>query len=415
MIDKKSEETEDKPEKLKIKSKSQKAESERDDLTKKQATEEELKEDTDREKKETKKQVQKVTKKEKLPIIPYKIDPSYQEKLITALKKHNTRPKSLMAPDNDDIRENIGELVRKEAVQEKLDEVDELKAELREKEIQTFLNKYKESAFSGNTLVQDPYALFSGAQKVYIDQFYKLSDLFILCPYYFSYRISLEYCISGENSEEKKYEAYHLFNTKEFTPSILHDCFPNQARQININIFNFIVDPKERDVQKFITMTKPCRCAVSCFCACCTRPTFIVETPIEEIGRIVETRTLCDPVVQILDINNDVIYNIITDCSDCGYCCRDHFCDSRRCAICEFIIYDGQGINKLGKIKKDHRSGKLIKPDYDQMEITYPAICSCQDKILIMCAALAIEYLYFQNMTNIKRCNGRPKFINTPY
>ena len=42
MIDKGSEKTEDKPDKLKIKTKSQKAESERDDLTKKQATEEEL-------------------------------------------------------------------------------------------------------------------------------------------------------------------------------------------------------------------------------------------------------------------------------------------------------------------------------------------------------------------------------------
>ena len=29
--------------------------------------------------------------------------------------------------------------------------------------------------------------------------------------------------------------------------------------------------------------------------------------------------------------------------------------------------------------------------------------------------ALALEYLYFQNMTNIKRCNGKPKFQNSPY
>ena len=404
------EETIEKVDKLKINKRKQKTESEREDFTKKEKTEEDLIEDTPTEEKQNQEK-----KKIKLPIIPYKIDTSYKNKLIDALKKHNTRPKSLLAPDHDDIRENIGELDRRAAVQNKLDEVDELKAELKENELRTLLNKYKESSFSGTTLIQDPYALFFGAEKVYIDQFYKLSDLFIICPLYFSYRISLEYCISGEDSEEKKYEAYHLFNTKEFTPSLLHDCFPNQARQIDINIFNFIVDPQEREVQKFITMKKPCRCAVSCFCACCSRPTFLVETPIEEIGKIVEIRTLLDPVVQIMDINNDVIYNIITDCSDCGYCLRDGCCDNRRCAICQFIIYDGEQKNKKGTIKKDHRSGKSIKPDYDQIEIVYPPNCSCQDKILIMCAALALEYLYFQNMTNMKRCNGKSKFINTPY
>ena len=138
-------------------------------------------------------------KKNKLPIIPYKIDDAYQKKLIKALKNHNVRPKTLFAPELDDIRENIGELDQKAALKEKLDEADELKAELRQNELNTYLNKYKESAFSGNTLLQDPYALFSGAEKAYIDQFYKLSDLFAICPLYFRYRISLEYCISEAN------------------------------------------------------------------------------------------------------------------------------------------------------------------------------------------------------------------------
>ena len=64
-------------------------------------------------------------------------------------------------------------------------------------------------------------------------------------------------------------------------------------------------------------------------------------------------------------------------------------------------------------ISKDHRSGKKTKPDYDQLTVTYPPGISCQDKVLIMGAALAIEYLYFQNLSNTKRCSGKPRFLHS--
>jgi hypothetical protein len=255
--------------------------------------------------------------------------------------------------------------------------------------------------------------LFSGAEQVYIDQYYKISDLFVICPLYFNYRISLEYRVSGEKDEESKYEAYHLFTTKEITPICSHNFLSNQSRQIDINIFNYIVEPKDKEMQKFITIRKPCRCAFSCFCACCTRPIFEVVTPIEKLGKIIEIRTLCDPVLHVLDVNDEIIYILSTKCCQYGYCLRDSFCDNRKCARCIFLIADKDN-NCVGKILKDHRSGKRIQPDYDQMVITYPPEASCQEKILLMCASLAIEYLYFQNMTNYKRCNGIPKYLNIP-
>ena len=352
-------------------------------------------------------------KKEKLPIVPYKIDPSYQKKLIAALdKKNKVRPKFLLEPDFDDIRENIAELDKKEEEHEKSNEQQNLNAGTTEKETKEFLTRYKESTFSGETLLQDPMALFSGAEKVYIDQYYKLSDLFVICPLYYNYRISLEYCIY-DNGTNKKYEAYHLFNTKEISPPCSHNCCSNQARYIDINIFNFIVDSKDREIQHFISIRKPCRCALSCLCACCSRPTFMIETPIEKIGKIVEMQTTCDPVIKIKDVNDDDIYTITTSCCNCGYCLRDECCNNRKCASCEFLIFGKEPKKPSGKIVKDHRSGKKTKPDYDQLVVTYPVNISCQDKILIMCGALALEYLYFQNLSNSKRCSGNPRFINT--
>ena len=364
-------------------------------------------------KKEEKKEEEKEKKKEKVPIIPYKIDSSYKNKLIIALDKQNRiRPKFLLEPDLDDIREAITKLEEKEEKKEKSNKQQDLEAPSREKETKEFLTRYKESTFSGETLLQDPMALFSGAEKVYIDQYYKLSDLFVICPLYYNYRISLEYCIY-DNGTNKKYEAYHLFNTKEISPPCSHNCCSNQARYIDINIFNFIVDSKDREIQHFISIRKPCRCALSCLCACCSRPTFMIETPIEKIGKIVEMQTTCDPVIKIKDVNDDDIYTITTSCCNCGYCLRDECCNNRKCASCEFLIFDKEPKKPSGKIVKDHRSGKKTKPDYDQLVVTYQVNISCQDKVLIMCGALVLEYLYFQNLSNSKRWSGNPRFINT--
>ena len=390
--------------------------SERDDFVKTEKTEANIKE-TKIEKKEvdaSKETIPTKKEKEKLPIIPYKVDSSYQKKLIDQLKRQNKkREKFLFVPEKDYITENIDKLDLQQEKKDQTDEVNDLKIEGGEQEIKTHFTNYKNASFTGETALQDPIALFSGAEKVYIDQYYKISDLFVICPLYYNYRISLEYCTT--QVPEKVYEAFHLFNTKEISSPCSHNCCSNQMREIDIRLFNFIVDPKDKEVQKFITIRKPCRCSFACFCACCSRPTFFVETPIEQLGKIVEIRTICDPTIKILDINEDEIYTITTSCSDCGYCLRDGCCRARKCAKCEFTIFDKQMKKKFGKIKKDHRSGKKIMPDYDQIEIEYSQEISCQDKILIMCAGLVLEYLYFQNLSNSRRCNGNPKLINTPY
>ena len=353
-----------------------------------------------------------IEKKIKFPIVPYKISDDYHNQLLMTLKKENRlRPKVLLAPERDDITRDVKILDKEENEQKEREKEEDLYAEDKEREDKIFINKYKESALLGKTLIQDPMALFKYAEKVYIDQFYKLSDLFVICPLYFNYRISLQYKVS-----DTEYLSYYLFNTKEISPSCSHNCCSNQAREIDVNIFNFVLDSEARPLQKFIKLTKNCRCAVSCFCACCSRPTFIVETPVEMLGKIIEIRTICDPIIIITDINNDIIYRIRTNCSDWGYCCRDECCDGEKCSKAIFYIYgkDDELLKKpFGYINKHHRSGKKTKPDYDQIEIIYPPEISCQDKVLLMCSALAIEYLYFQNLTNSKRCNGKPRFLNS--
>ena len=417
----KEEKTEDKQtkenaEKTIEKEKEEKKEEEKKEEEKK----EEEKPETAKEKKDDKEDkksddiIKNLEKKVKLPIIPYKISESYPKTLLEILKKENRkRPKSLLAPEIGDITRSVDQLEKEELKQLKIAELEHNNMDNKERDDKIHLTSYKESSFNGKTLLQDPFALFYGAESAYIDQFYKLSDLFVICPLYLNYRISLEYCI-GEVDGNKEYAAYHLFNTKETSPPCSHNCCANQAREIDLSIFNFVLEPEERarKVQKFVSLKKECRCAFSCLCACCSRPVFNVDTPIDHLGKIIETRTTCDPIITISDINEDIIYTISTKGTDCGFCCRDQCCDNRRCASCEFIIYDGNMEHGLGFIKKDHKSGKKMMPDYDQLKVVFPPGISCQDKILLVCAAFVVEYLYFQNFSNTKRCSGAPKFLN---
>ena len=64
--------------------------------------------------------------------------------------------------------------------------------------------------------------------------------------------------------------------------------------------------------------------------------------------------------------------------------------------------------NVLLAISKIKFSGNKVKPDYEQSTIVYPIQASCEDKVLILAAALFIQILYFQNINNTKRCNGNP-------
>ena len=186
---------------------------------------EEKKEETPEDKQEKKSEdlLQTLEKKVKLPIVPYKVSESYPQTLLNILKRNDRlRPKSLLAPEMGDITRTIDDLVKDEERQLKIEELEDKNKENKERDDKIHLSSYKQSTNDGKTVLQDPFALFYGAEVAYIDQFYKLSDLFVICPLYLNYRISLEYCI-GETDGKKEYAAYHLFNTKETSPPCSHD------------------------------------------------------------------------------------------------------------------------------------------------------------------------------------------------
>ena len=255
---------------------------------------------------------------------------------------------------------------------------------------------------NGNTSFEDDLAKFMICKKIYIDQYYKISDLFVKCPLYYNYRISLEY--------DKEGEAYYLFNSIDLSSSCSHNICSNQSQSIKIDIGSY--DSRKGKRKKFIILQKPFRCACSCFCACCSRPTlniFINNKEKEMIGFIREIRTKYNPIMYIFYKNGILKYKIATSYCQCGYCCRNCHC-FEMCDKAKFDIFHYNDFNEksIGSIEKVIVRGNKVKPDYEQITVNLPSNASNLDKVLIMASAFFIDLLYYQNIKNSKRCSGGP-------
>jgi hypothetical protein len=255
---------------------------------------------------------------------------------------------------------------------------------------------------NGNTSFENDLAKFMICKKIYIDQYYKISDLFVKCPLYYNYRISLEY--------DKEGEAYYLFNSIDLSSSCSHNICSNQSQSIKIDIGSY--DSRKEKRKKFIILQKPFRCACSCFCACCSRPTlniFINNKEKEMIGFIREIRTKYNPIMYIFYKNGILKYKIATSYCQCGYCCRNCHC-LKMCDKAKFDIFNYNDFNEksIGSIEKVIVRGNKVKPDYEQITVNLPSNASNLDKVLIMASAFFIDLLYYQNIKNSKRCSGGP-------
>ena len=325
----------------------------------------------------------------------YEIDPEFKTRLLEALsKKGKIRPKTIFNLETIDRTKTTAEI-------ENLLQKTEEQNKIHESEPNTNTNIINNNPTEKKlNSLSDSIALFGPVKKIYMDQYYKISDLFVCCPLYFNYRLSFDFGTGVQ---------FHLFDSKEYSPACSHNCCPNQAREIDIDLIKYDILTGRK--YKFLTMKKDFRCACFCCCACCSRPTMNVTIDNKLIGKIIEVRTACDPTIYVFNYLEDLKFKIKGSCCQCGYCFKD-LC-SECCKKCEFDIFtsrDLENTKSLGKIKKFKVSGEKVRPDYDQLEIDFPEDANPNDKILILCATFLLETLYFQNHSNSKRCHGDPLY-----
>lgn len=240
------------------------------------------------------------------------------------------------------------------------------------------------------TDLNDPYVALKFCAKAYIDQYYRLADLFVCCALKYRYKISL-----GFDKEGK--DVFNLFNTRDESSSCQNDCCPNQSRSMDIYVDN--VRPENGQIQTFAELMKPCRCGLSCFCSCCTRPKLKVMNVHkgELMGRIEDKPTMCSPEIDIYyERNRNPSYIMVDGCCQC-------------LNSTDIEIYKGDDVdrkNLLGKVTRTLVPGDKYKPDVEHMEILFPIEAGPVEKFLIISGGLFFFYLHYQRLSTSKRCHN---------
>ena len=148
------------------------------------------------------------------------------------------------------------------------------------------------------------------------------------------------------------------------------------------------------DINTFDTMTKFAELdkPFACACCCCCRPELTAKyTNGKALGRVLEPCTVCKPLYNVYDANDELKYLIEFSCCNCSCC--DY----------EAKIYSAKDQNQaIGTIIK-----KASLKDFflacTTFEINFPSTATPDDKMLIISNTLLIDYRMFEKKSGKDR------------
>ena len=167
-------------------------------------------------------------------------------------------------------------------------------------------------------------------------------------------------------------------------------CCSNDCRSLKLDIRHVASAIEDADLSKiFISAKKPCACSFCCFCR--AHLDIILSENHLHIGRIREPCTCCDIETEIYDKNNELKYHVVGDCCQYGLCCGS---SAEKLAEIEFRIKShGQTVGAMKKLSSS--MGEYFSKA-DSYKITFPTNATPEEKMLLICAGLLIDYQNFE-------------------
>ena len=192
----------------------------------------------------------------------------------------------------------------------------------------------------------------------------------------------------------------YAFNCRERSGCCGRNCCSTDCRTINIDIRHVTSAGVDPDLAKiFINAVKPCTCVCCCFC----RPVMDIQLATGQyLGKIRDPCTCCDLKTEVYDKSNNFKYEIVGDCCQVGLCCGSA---AEKITEIQFnILRNGQNVGIMRKLTSS--MGEFFSKA-DSYKITFPLDATPEDKMLLICAGLLIDYENFEgNETPSKNRRG---------
>lgn len=197
-------------------------------------------------------------------------------------------------------------------------------------------------------------------------------------------------------SKDGEKKGKKLFKCKEKSSFCAKQCMSSDCRPFQLKI-NLEDDSEELDNEPFLLLDRPCKCTYMCL----NRPemtvTWVEDGKSEYVGKIRDPWTCFNIVNEIYDKDNNLRYLVDGSCCQIGMHCKGPL------ECCETIDFDiktpsGEVVSTLQK--RSPGCAKAMFSDADNFAVNFPANATKEDKALLMCTTLFLDFRYFEEKPN---------------
>jgi hypothetical protein len=234
---------------------------------------------------------------------------------------------------------------------------------------------------------------------VFVKQKFDLAEALTGCDQNNTYNV---FPLSKDGEKKGK----KIFKAKEKSSFCAKQCMAPDCKPFSLKI-NLQDDLEELDNEPFLFLDRPCKCTFYCF----NRPEmtvkYVEDGKDEYVGKIRDPWTCCNVVNEIYDKDNNLKFIIEASCLQVGFHCKGPL------ECCETIDFDvktpsGEVISTLQK--RSPGCAKAMLSEADNFAVHFPANATPEDKALIMCATLFLDFRYFEEKPQKGAHHGHVNF-----
>lgn len=225
--------------------------------------------------------------------------------------------------------------------------------------------------------------------------------------------VYMVYGVKDNKGDPKRDKNEVLFKCKEHSSCCQRYCCFSSMQSFNMDImFNSsCFDPSQKGKPRwtpFLHLERDYKCTCLCFNRPSIRVSQIEDRKKETVGFVTHRWAACDYVYDMrAEKDSTPPYIIEGSCCQCGLCCS---CPCGPCRKVDLGVYESDSRNKVGNISKVWTGlVRTLLTDADSYYVTFPNNVDVSYKVLMLAAAILIDYQHFEESPTDKQAEKDAK------